>query len=58
MKIAVCVKQVVSREWQLRVADSKTQAGVRRVPMAPIARAILTAAVSRKGVAGPYLFAS
>jgi len=24
MKIAVCVKQVVSREWQLRVADSKT----------------------------------
>ena len=23
MKIAVCVKQVVSREWQLRVADSK-----------------------------------
>jgi len=24
MKIAVCVKQVVSREWQLKVADSKT----------------------------------
>jgi len=24
MKIAVCVKQVVSREWPLRVADSKT----------------------------------
>ena len=24
MKIAVCVKQVVSREWQLRVAESKT----------------------------------
>lgn len=24
MQIAVCVKQVVSREWQLRVADSKT----------------------------------
>jgi electron transfer flavoprotein beta subunit len=23
MKIAVCVKQVISREWQLRVADSK-----------------------------------
>jgi len=24
MKIAVCVKQVVSREWQLRVAESRT----------------------------------
>ncbi len=24
MKIAVCVKQVVSREWQLKVAESKT----------------------------------
>ena len=24
MKIAVCIKQVVSREWQLRVNDSKT----------------------------------
>src|SRR5919202_2567288 len=24
MKIAVCIKQVVTREWQLRVNDSKT----------------------------------
>jgi electron transfer flavoprotein beta subunit len=24
MKIAVCIKQVVTREWQLRVSDSKT----------------------------------
>ena len=24
MKIAVCIKQVVTREWQLRVNDKKT----------------------------------
>ena len=24
MKIAVCIKQVVTREWQLRVNDQKT----------------------------------
>jgi len=24
MKIAVCIKQVVTREWQLRVNDAKT----------------------------------
>src|SRR6187397_3323339 len=24
MKIAVCIKQVVTREWQLRINDSKT----------------------------------
>ena len=24
MKIAVCIKQVVTREWQLRVNDTKT----------------------------------